>query len=175
MGIRRNEIFELNLRYFSPLLDVNRAYSRIYSRFYYFNGDRLSVPQSETLEGINRIRYLDGERIRGEKIMTFSTDYVVFQPWYWYGFRFAPYGHGALGHVQETRSDSPYKRVYTSFGVGMRIRNESLAFDTFDFRLSFFPNPPRESSVFSFRFTLSAPALFGSPNIRKPRVVGDDL
>jgi len=174
-GISRNGVIELNLRYFSPLLDVGKAYSRIYTRFFFFDGERLSIPQSETLEGVNRIRNLDGEGIRGERVMTFSADYVVFQPWYWYGFRFAPYGHGAVGYVRESNTELPYSRTYSSLGAGIRIRNESLAFDTFDFRFSFFPDPPIDSNFFSFRFTLSAPSLFGAPNIRKPRVVGVDL
>ncbi len=171
-GIVRNDILEFSTRYFSPLIGIKNTTARIFTRLYYFNGDNLSIPQSQTLAGLNRIQNIRGEQIRGEQVFTISNEFVVFQPWYFYGFRFATYAHAGIGLVKETRSIFNYNQKYPNFGGGLRIRNESLAFNTFEFRFSVYPNPPEEGAIFTFNITINTPSFFGSPNIRKPRVVG---
>ena len=124
------------------------------------------------MEGLNRIQNIKGEQIRGDQVFTLSNEYVVYQPWYIYGFRFATYAHAGLGHVKESRSLTPFRQTYFNFGGGIRIRNESLVFDTFEFRLALYPNPPPEARATTFNITVTSQAFFRSPNIRKPRIVG---
>lgn len=172
--IKRNEVIEFSARHFSPLFNIGRATSRLFTRFYSFNGTNLSIPQTETLNGQNRIRNLSGNQIRGDRLFSLSNEYVVYQPWYFYGFRFATYAHTGLGFVEETRSLSPYHKTYFNFGGGMRVRNESLVFDTFEIRGSYYPVPPPEGNNFTFHFTISAQSFFRSPSIQKPEIVGLD-
>ena len=171
-GKTRNEVMEINTRYFSPLFDAGKATARIFTRAYYFRGENLSIPQSQTLEGLNRIQNISGQQIRGDQVFTISNEYVVYQPWYYYGFRFATYAHAGVGQVKESRSTLPYNQTYVNFGGGIRIRNESLAFDTFEFRLSLYPNPPPQAKRTTFSVTVTSQVFFRSPNIRKPRIVG---
>lgn len=171
-GKTRNEVLEIQARYFSPLFSINAATSRLFTRFYFFDGNELSIPQSQTLEGINRIQNISGEQIRGDQVMTFSNELVIYQPWYYYGFRFATYAHAGIGMVEESRGLVPFQETYYNFGGGIRIRNESLVFDTFEFRLSVYPNPPVESKAITFNVSLTSQSFFRSPNIRKPRIVG---
>ena len=171
---RSDEVFQIDGRHFTPLFDLGDAYSRIFTRVYYFNGDRLSIPQAQSLLGPNRINNIEGNQIAGDRIFTLSSEYVVFQPWYYYGFRFATYAHAGIGHVSESRIVDPYSQTYYAFGGGVRIRNESLVFDTFEFRISLFPNPPIDGQVFFFKVSLSTPKFFESPNVTKPTVVGLD-
>lgn len=173
-GQRSNEIIQFDGRHFTPLIDLGGAYSRVFTRLHFFNGDRLSIPQSQSIRGENRIRNITGNQIEGDKTFTLSTEYVVFQPWYFYGFRFATYAHMGVGHVSESRIENPYSRTYYTMGGGVRIRNESLVFDTFEFRVSLIPNPPNEGQIFFFRVSLSAPRFFESPNVTKPKIVGLD-
>lgn len=171
---RTNEVIQLDGRHFTPLFDVGRAHSRVFTRLYFFNGDRLSIPQAQSLQGENRIGSITGNQIEGNNAFTLSSEYVVFQPWYFYGFRFATYAHIGVGHVSESRIVDPYSRTYYTMGGGVRIRNESLVFDTFEFRVSLIPNPSTEGQIFFFRVSLSAPKFFQSPNLTKPKVVGLD-
>ncbi|MCD8540455.1 MAG: hypothetical protein LRY55_12330, partial [Leadbetterella sp.] len=39
-------------------------------------------------------------------------------------------------------------RVYSGFGLGIRLRNEHLTFNTIEFRLAYYPNVPALSSPF---------------------------
>ncbi|MEQ9007592.1 MAG: hypothetical protein RLP12_06890, partial [Ekhidna sp.] len=171
---RKNQVLQIDGRHFTPLFDFGGAYSRIFTRFHYFDGDNLSIPISQSLSGQNRIRNIEGMQIEGNKLMTLTSEYVVFQPWYFYGFRFATYGHLGVGNVRESRIQDPYNKTYFTAGGGVRIRNESLVFDTFEFRVSLFPNAPTEGQIFYFKVTLSAPQFFQNPNVRKPRIVGLD-
>ena len=106
------------------------------------------------------------------KVCRIPNELVVYQPWYYYGFRFATYAHAGVGHVEETRGLTPFKETYYNFGGGIRIRNESLVFDTFEFRFAVYPNPPLESNALTFNISLTSQLFFRSPNIRKPRIVG---
>ncbi len=171
---RSNQLLQIESRHFTPLIKMGSAFSRVFNRFQYFDGDDLTVPLSKSLAGENRIRNIEGNQIQGNRIITFTTEYVVFQPWYFYGFRFATYAHGGIGYVEETRVQNPYEQTYYTMGGGVRIRNESLVFDTFEFRVSLFPNAPTEGQLFYFKISLSAPQFFRSPNVTKPRIVGLD-
>ena len=171
-GIVRNDVVEVSTRYFSPLIGIGSTTARLFTRVYFFNGDNLSIPQSQSIVGLNRIRDINGQQVRGEQVFSISNEFVIFQPWYFYGFRFATYGHAGLGFVKETRSVFNYSQSYPHVGGGVRIRNESLAFNTFEFRFTAYPNPPEEGNIFTFSFTINTPSFFGSPNIRKPRIVG---
>lgn len=171
---KSNQVFQVDSRHFTPLFEIGSAYSRVFTRFHYFNGDQLSIPLSQSLAAENRIRNIDGNQIRGNRLITLTTEYVVFQPWYFYGFRFATYGHLGVGNVRESRIEAPFNNTYFTLGGGVRIRNESLVFNTFEFRVSAFPNAPTEGQVFYFKISLSAPQFFQSPNVRKPKIVGLD-
>ena len=170
--IRVNQVFQLDARHFTKLLEVGQAYARFFTRIHYFNGDNLSIPQSQSLAFENRLRNIEGLQIEGNRIATLTTEYVVFQPWYFYGFRFSTYGNLGIGNALETRNENPYNKTYYSLGGGIRIRNESLVINTFDFGISLFPNAPIAGRTFYFKLNLGTPQFFQGPQLRKPRVVG---
>lgn len=169
---RINEVTQVKIRHFTPLFNVRRAKARLYTRFFYYNGNDLSIPLAETLRGPNRIKNIDGLQIQGNKLYTFDSEYVVFQPWYFYGFRFATYGHLTMGRVKETRIENPFNRFYYNGGAGIRIRNESLVFNTFEFRFSLYPDPPTQGQQFFFKISLSPPSFFANTTLSKPTAVG---
>ncbi len=171
---RFNRVVQFDGRHFTPLIDLGNAYSRVFTRFHFFNGNQLSIPLSQSLAEGNRIPSIAGNQIQGNRLLSLTSEYVVFQPWYFYGFRFATYGHAGMGHVSESRNPDPFSRTYFTFGGGVRIRNESLVFNTFEFRASFFPNAPVDGQLFYFKVSISAPRFFESPNITKPKIIGLD-
>ena len=171
---RFNQAIQYDIRHFTPLYNLGNAYSRVFTRFHFFNGNRLSIPLAQSLAEENRIPSIDGNQISGNRLITFTSEYVVFQPWYFYGFRFATYGHIGVGHVSENRNLDPYSQTYLTMGGGVRIRNESLVFNTFEFRLSLFPNAPSDGQLFYFKVSISAPRFFESPTVSKPKIIGLD-
>lgn len=167
-----NKIVKIDMRHFTPLFTLGKADTRIFSRLSFFDGDRLSVPLSQSISGENRLRNINGNELNGNRLLTISSELVMFQPWYFYGFRFATLANVGIGHVRENRIENPYKQTFLSLGAGIRIQNESLVINTFEMRISVFPNPPPEGDVFNLRITLAAPTFFQALNIGKPKIVG---
>lgn len=173
-GKKINQIVQVGGRHFTPLFELPNAHARIFTRFKFFKGDQLSIPISETLAGRDGLENIRGLRIRGNQSMSLTSEYVVFQPWYYYGFRFATYANVGIGHISESRNLEPYARLYYSLGGGVRIRNESLVFDTFELGMSLFPNAPVGGKLFYVKVSLATPSFFKTPNVKKPRIVGLD-
>lgn len=171
---KTNQVFQIDLRHFTPLFSSGQTSSRIFTRISFFDGEKLSIPLSQSLSGENRLRNINGNQIRGNRLFTISSEYVVFQPWYFYGFRFATLVNAGMGHVRESRGDTPYKQTFFNVGAGIRIQNESLVFNTFEFRVSVFPQPPPTGQTLNLSLTLSTPNFFKSLTIGKPAVVGLD-
>ncbi len=86
------------------------------------------------------------------------------------GFRVAIISFANLGFV--SFPDRPLLRgpLYQGYGLGLRLRNENLTFNSFQIRLAYYPNIPNNRSPFRqafegvpvlrFRdFDLSAPQL----------------
>jgi len=57
-------------------------------------------------------------------------------------------------------------------GLGFRLRNESLVFQTLDMRFTYFTNQPVNGQSFAFFISLSAPRLFELFLRFKPEVIG---
>lgn len=122
---------------FTNLISLGKRYdARIFIRLNYNNGfNMLSGERQRTwFMGTNRIK---GASIRSEMTtkMYASPEFVLFTPWSFAGFRFAPYSYldmGTLGEIQ-----NPFKnRFYSSIGIGVRIRNQTLIFPTIQIRFS---------------------------------------
>jgi hemolysin activation/secretion protein len=72
---------------------------------------------------------------------------VLFSPINFYGFRFAFFGFVDLGILFGTNEFARNGEVLSSIGLGIRIRNDNLVFNTFQIRLGYFPNLPQYSRV----------------------------
>ncbi|MEQ8238046.1 MAG: hypothetical protein RIA69_02485, partial [Cyclobacteriaceae bacterium] len=168
----RNTIFQLNNVYFSPLFQLGKSSARVYLRTNYFRGQNLSIPISGTLSDENHFREFEGIRINGNHVVSLNVESILFTPWYFYGFRFAPFVYVDHGYVKETRIQQSYEKLYSGIGGGFRIRNESLVLNTFEIRFTAFPSFPENGQPYSLSFSFSNPRLFNSPSIRKPTLVG---
>ncbi|MCD8186717.1 MAG: hypothetical protein LUD68_09865 [Rikenellaceae bacterium] len=123
---------------FTDLWRVNNYYVRHFFRWRYTQGwnrlkgegEFLSLWNDSILQGIRR------GGIFGKVRMLFNTETVVFTPLYFYGFRFVFFGFGDFGWIGDHRQ--PLKNeFYTSFGLGVRLKNERLNFTTIQLRLGF--------------------------------------
>jgi hypothetical protein len=62
-------------------------------------------------------------------------------------------------------------QLFQGYGLGFRLRNENLTFNTFQFRLGYYPNIPNNSAIFRTQFS-GIPALRLSDfDIRAPEIV----
>lgn len=169
-----NKVADFNGNYFTPLINLNGIQNRTFFKGYYFTSDELSAPQVASLITDNRVRNIEGTGIAGNKVISATIESVFFLPKGIYGFRFAPYLFTDFGHVVENRIRSSFTNNYQTLGAGIRIKNESLIFDTIEFRFATFIKDDGLNPALTFNFTVSRPVLFSQINVRKPRLIGID-
>jgi hypothetical protein len=65
---------------------------------------------------------------------------VCFTPWSVFDFRFVVFGFADLSWIEKQPQYLLDKFPYTGIGLGIRIRNERLVFNTLEIRFAFYPN-----------------------------------
>jgi len=142
---RRNDQWEqgaidFNVKYFSPLMGqrklkirqfVNARYRKGINRFYN--------------EGID---ISNNEGIRGIESLVLNLETVFFMPGNLLGFRFAFFGYADIGYVARPDNQLLSRAPLQGYGIGIRIRNEHLAFNTFQLRIGYYANIPDNSTLF---------------------------
>ena len=78
--------------------------------------------------------------IAGDTRITLKAESVFFTPWELAKFRFAPFVFTHLCLFTPTEEKFSLSKWYNSIGAGIRTRNESLVFQTMEFRAYYFPN-----------------------------------
>jgi len=76
----------------------------------------------------------------GDTRITLKAESVFFTPWELAKFRFAPFVFAHLCLFTPTEEKFAQSKWYNSIGAGLRTRNESLVFQTMEFRAFYFPN-----------------------------------
>jgi len=76
-----------------------------------------------------------------------SLESVLFSPVKIYGFRWALFGFADLGLMFGSYEYAGSGDLLSGVGLGIRIRNDNMVFKTFQVRLGFFPNLPRNSDI----------------------------
>jgi hypothetical protein len=71
----------------------------------------------------------------------------LFSPVNIYGFRFAFFGFSDFSFLSGTTELLGTGYSLSSIGLGIRIRNENMVFNTLQIRIGYFPNPPPYSSI----------------------------
>jgi len=143
-------IFSLRANFISNLSYLGRYRIRNFVNADYTRGfDRYSD------EGLvfNRENGFSGFRndsTKNNQRLSVSFESVFFSPVNFYGFRFAFFGFADAGFLFGTNEFVGSGDILSAIGLGIRIRNNNLIFNTFQIRLGFFPNLPEYSRTSSF-------------------------
>ena len=134
-GMWQRSAVDIDLKWFSNLFLVRRSRIRQFLAFNYTQGWNRWSGSDESIRftNTNGLQALNEYAI-GTNRMILNTETVLFSPYQPLGFRIAFFGFadfGLLGY-----SPNIFKNeFYTSFGVGVRLRNERLVFNTIQIRL----------------------------------------
>ena len=128
--------------YFTPLFIINRFKFRHFISINYVQGinrfedEYIGIGDEHDIRGF---RY--GFPLGTKKIfLKYEAD--AFSPYYLYGFRFVFFGFLDLGLIGPNTKRLHDGSFYSGFGIGARIRNERLVFETISIRLGYYPNHP---------------------------------
>ena len=146
-------LLSLKMNYFSNLLYFGNNRIRNFINIDYTRGfDRYS---DEYLV-FNRVNGFSGFRndsVGGTQRLSVSLESVIFSPINFYGFRFAFFGFADLSFLADSNELIGNGNILSELGLGIRIRNDNLVFNTFQLRLSFFPNLPLYSKINPFEIS----------------------
>jgi hypothetical protein len=146
-GESQQGIFYSRLNYFTNLLPVGRFRSRNFINIDYSRGfGRYSDEYLRFIEN-NGFTGFKNDSIYGTQRFTVSLESVLFSPADFHGFRFAFFGFTDLGFLSNSNEVLGNGFSLFSLGLGLRIRNDNLLFNTLQVRLAFFPNPPMYSEI----------------------------
>jgi len=134
-----------NLLYVSNLYLAGSCRIRNFARVSFTRGfarytdERIGILHQNGFSGY----YNDSLRL-GQRMML-SLESAIFTPWNYMGFRFAVFGFTDIAFMAGTSQVISRGVFLSALGVGLRIRNDNLVFNTFQFRIGFFPFAPEYS------------------------------
>ena len=168
-------VFSLESNYFSPLMKTVWGNMRHFFNTRFTTGIRRFENEYITLGSSGSSLTTDGigvnnDALRGTKLWLINYENILFSRASLVGFRVAFITFANVGLV--SFSDRALLRgpLYQGYGIGFRLRNENLTFNSFQIRLSYYPNIPNNTAPFRtyfegvpvlrFRdFDLSAPQI----------------
>lgn len=127
----------------SNLLQSKSHFFRTFLSFGYSRGIQRFEDEKLTLNGSNGIRGFRSDSVLGSERFCMQAENVLFSPLYVYGFRFVFFGFADLGWINNSPS-SPLSssEFYSGFGLGLRIKNDNMAFRALQIRFAFYPRVP---------------------------------
>lgn len=149
-GYLRNGIYEqgiLNIRAngFSKLVHIKRYSLRQFLRLEYTRGFRRFNDEYITINDSRGIRGLNSIYLRGNDKLMANIETLVFTPLQPVGFQFAVFAFADLAVISD-KEPLFQGEFYSGFGLGLRIRNDNLTFNTFQVRLGYYPKVPINTS-----------------------------
>lgn len=144
-------------------------------------GDRITIDQNNRFKGVydNYYDLKNGAGIPGfDSDLMGTKKYVLalqtqfYSPWEVLGFRLNPYVNFSSAMLGEEGTSLLKSKLYSSFGVGVIIRNDYLTFSAFQLSFSFYPKIPGQGDNI-FKNNAFETKDFGFPNFElgKPKPV----
>lgn len=157
-----SNLLRLGLYRFRQLISID--YTHGFNRFDGI-GESLSLTNNEGIRGY------DGYAARAKKKMSARFETIAYSPHALWNFKAAFFAYTDLAWLN-TVSNNPFKGpLYSGVGIGVRIRNENLAFKTFSIRLGFYPKVPPGGNVDIFDLSGSERLRMNGFKPKKPDFV----
>ena len=154
-------VIRAELNYFSRLFSLQTTHIRQFVDLRFIHGVGRFDREFIDISGRNGIRGIGSAALRGSKGLVLNLETVVFTPITILGSQLATFAYADLGFITPTDVHIFDGQLYQGYGVGLRVRNENLAFNTFQFRLGFYPNIPNNTRELRTDFS-------GFPRTRLP-------
>jgi len=138
---------QMDLKYISDLYDLNSFKLRLFSNinytrgFYRYDNEYLSIGEGYGIRGFKNDSLFPTQRIY------LNLEAVAFSKAFFYGFRFAVFGFADMVLFSDNELFYKYDNFVSGFGIGLRVRNNNLIFNTFEIRFGVYPGAPPYSNI----------------------------
>jgi hypothetical protein len=134
---------ETNINYITKLFQIPYGFRvRQFLKLNYIRGINRFEIENLYLNNLSRqygIRGFRNEDALGKQRLSLKTETVFFQKPALYGFKVAWYGFADFGLIGNNYESVFDQKFYSGIGAGIRIRNESLVFNTLQIQLGYYP------------------------------------
>jgi hypothetical protein len=158
-------IFKANLHYFSPIILIEKFRLRQFIYFDYTRG--INRFQNEFLSINNSSEGIAGytnDSIRGNQRLNIHCETVCFTPFKPLDFHFVIFAFADVSWIGKQTENIFERSPYSGLGLGIRIRNERLVFNTIQIRFTFYPNIPKGSLI--HRVEASGESILNLPSFQ---------
>ncbi|WP_340110637.1 hypothetical protein [Maribellus mangrovi] len=138
------------MEFITKLITAGRKQVRSFINLSYTLGIERYELEYLTLGRFDHIRGFSSREAVGQQRFSAKFEHVVFLPRQFYKFNMALFGFADLGIIGESNKLIFTQDYYSGLGVGIRLHNENLVFETFRLRLAFYPFHPKDVSFVGF-------------------------
>lgn len=146
----RNGVFKIEYNHASQYYEMDRYGLRFLSTINYTLGLNRNWYDSLYLNNEFGISGLKSNYLRGEQRISLNTQFVVYTPWKFIGFRFTPYLNICGGFISDQNQPLFNQKLISGVGVGIRLKNQYLVFTDIQIRFMYYLNLPEKLQSWSF-------------------------
>ena len=110
----------------------------------------------------------NNKTIKAATRITGNFENVFYNNWKFFGFSFAPFGFTNITYLRNSGSSISDGDIYTSFGAGVRTRNENLVFGTMELRAYYYPRSVANMHIWNIVFSTALKYKYNSQLVNKP-------
>jgi hypothetical protein len=107
----------------------------------------------------------------GDFRATLRAETVFFSPYTFINFHFAPFIFGNLSMITPVKQNLDKSDLYSSIGGGIRTRNESLVFGTFELKVFYFPRKSFTGESWRIETNTGIKFKYNSQLIKRPDLI----
>lgn len=180
-GYIRNQRVEqgmlsLEANYFSPLMSSKWGNMRHFFNSRFTMGidrfDNEYITLNSSTSGLNTDGIgINNDALRGTNRFLFNYENILFSKLNFIGFRVAFITFANLGLVSFPDRSLFKGPLYQGYGIGFRLRNENLTFNSFQVRIAYYPNIPNNSIPFRFAFEGIPVLRFRDFDLSAPQII----
>ncbi len=159
--------FELN--YFTNLYVLGNFRQRTFINGQYTRQLYNKLDDQLVIDGDFGIPGFRNDSVLGRHRFNLSFEQDLFTPWDLYGFKFVVYAFANFSWLGGYDKPIILSPLYSSFGLGVRVRNNRLIFNTLQIQFAYFPNIPENSR---FRYIHLSKETVLQPRDFKPKAPG---
>lgn len=168
-GIYEDGILKSKLSLASQLYTHGAHHFRHYINFTYVRGINMNGSERITINDKYGIRGLKSQTLIGTQKLSMNIESVMFSPLYVLGFRFSTFGFVDVGFIGSGQRSILAQQMYSGLGIGIRIKNDHLVFNTFQLRLAYYPLEPDRANRISVDVSNMPSASFSDFTVKQPQ------
>ena len=170
-GIYEDGILKSKLSLASQLYTHGTHRFRHYINFTYVRGINMYGSERITINDKYGVRGLKSQTLIGTQKLSMNIESVMFSPLYVLGFRFSTFGFVDVGFIGSGQRSILDQQMYSGLGIGIRIKNDHLVFNTFQLRFAYYPLEPDRTNRVSVDVSNMPSASFSDFTVKQPQAI----